>query len=266
MIKSKIRSLINKLGFNLTRYIPTPYDSLLGSDRFKQKVIMLCGHDFTIADSLSFHGNYREIFIDQIYNFSSESSRPTILDCGSNYGTSIVYFKSIYPQSKIIGVEADPDIYHILNENIAIRKYEDVTLINKALSTSKAPVCFYSEGADGGRIFTNQNAKNIHQVNTIDLDDLINEPIDFLKMDIEGAESEVIPSSRKLGSVRNLFIEYHSFTKSTQELDRVLGKLTSEGFRYYIHTQFCSDRPLIEEKLNIGMDLQLNIFAKNTKK
>jgi hypothetical protein len=61
--------------------------------------------------------------------------------------------------------------------------------------------------------------------------------------------------------VSQVFIEYHSFRDSKQTLNLILDKLTSNGFRYYIHTIGCSPRPFTEERDNLGMDLQLNMFA-----
>ena len=81
-------------------------------------------------------------------------------------------------------------------------------------------------------------------------------------MDIEGSEAEVICSSENLNAVNSLFIEYHSFKDSEQTLGAILNKISACGFRYYIHTQFCSSRPLTKEKLHLGMDLQLNIFCR----
>ena len=84
-------------------------------------------------------------------------------------------------------------------------------------------------------------------------------------MDIEGAETDVICTSKKLENVSFLFIEYHSFIDSQQLLNKLLTTLSENHFRYYIHTQFCSPRPLTEEKIELGMDMQLNIFAINKK-
>jgi len=123
---------------------------------------------------------------------------------------------------------------------------------------------FYHEGADGGRIFPlpPSSSKDVFVVKSIQLDELIQEHVDFLKMDIEGAEVDVICSSEKLVDVDQLLIEYHSFKDTEQDLGRLLEKLSSLNFRYYLHTQFCSPRPLTEESLQLGMDLQINIFAK----
>lgn len=74
-------------------------------------------------------------------------------------------------------------------------------------------------------------------------------------------ESDVLTSSKNLGNVKQLFVEYHSFVNMPQKLHELLAKLSSENFRFYIHTQFCSPKPLVESKLQLDMDLQLNIFG-----
>ena len=100
------------------------------------------------------------------------------------------------------------------------------------------------------------------KVDTVQLDELIGDsPVDFLKMDIEGAETDVIADSHSLAKVRQMFIEYHGFQNQPQRLSTLLDCLTQAGFRYYIHSQFCSPRPLIEPQAYLGMDFQLNIFG-----
>ena len=102
-----------------------------------------------------------------------------------------------------------------------------------------------------------------YKVDTVLLDDLINgHEVDFLKMDIEGSESDVICHSNKLKKVNEMFIEYHSFVDCDQRLGDLLSCLTENGFRYYIHTQYCCKKPFMQVESQLGMDLQLNIFAK----
>ena len=139
------------------------------------------GKDFYLPDAISFYFSYKEIFLDNIYKFNPASKNPNILDLGSNIGTSIIYFKTTYPNSKIIGVEADPNIYKILKKNVMSRKYNDIKLINKALSdSSDKSVKFYQEGSDGGRAFPIEG-KSFIEVPTIKLDNLIKGKVDFFE-------------------------------------------------------------------------------------
>ena len=262
MLKDYVALTLQRLGVQVSRSPSSGFEYLLQKQRYRKHTVSLMGMPFEIADGHSFYYSHREIFIDEIYKFKCDSKQPTIIDCGSNYGVSILYFKQLYPGAKIVGVEADPCIYEILNNNIAKTNINSVTLLNKAVSNHIGSIEFFSEGADGGRVHKMDEPKNTSSVDTVALDDLIDGQVDFLKMDIEGSETDVLCASRKLNKVKQLFIEYHSFVDETQNLGDLLSCLAKNNFRYYIHTQFCSKKPLIDDQIQLGMDLQLNIFAK----
>ncbi len=135
--------------------------------------------------------------------------------------------------------------------------------MNKAVSDNHEPLKFYSEGADGGRTAHVLEApKDVVTVDAVTLDDLIDGPVEFLKIDIEGSESAALAACTKLSMVQNLFVEYHSSKGIPQSLGNMLNRLRESGFRYYIRDQFCSRQPLTREESHLGMDLQLNVFAK----
>ncbi|PPD56570.1 MAG: FkbM family methyltransferase [Methylotenera sp.] len=259
-LKTMIQSSLEKFGISVRRVKRRPYQELLkNSTRYVETTIDLLGRPFTIADGQSFYFSYREIFVQEIYQFKTSSDTPRIIDCGSNYGTSIIYFKNIFPKAKITGVEADSHIFTLLSKNT---RHLEVELLNKAVSANHNPVTFFSEGSDGGRAGHSIDGVASVTVEATTLDDLIDGSVDFLKLDIEGSETDAIEACTKLHLVNALFIEYHSFNNSEQLLGNLLLKLKNEGFRYYIHHQFCSPTPLMVETVQLGMDLQLNIFAK----
>ena len=180
---------------------PTPFEHLRKLPRFEVRTVQLLGKPFQIADSISFYASYREIFIDEIYRFKSPNPAPLVIDCGANCGVSVVYFKSLFPDAKIIAIEADPEIFNLLKWNVASHGLTDVTLINRAIAVGSKPVTFHREGADAGRIHKLLGAKAQLTLLVMSLDQLLSEPVDFLKMDIEGAESDVLLSSQRLSAV-----------------------------------------------------------------
>ena len=120
---------------------------------------------------------------------------------------------------------------------------------------------FVSEGADAGRITTSPVSQTI-EIAAVRLKDYLSEPIDFLKMDIEGAETEVLcDRADSLSNVSNLFVEYHSISGQRQTIDRLLATLIGAAFRVHIHSTFTSSNPFSSIDEIFGMDLQLNIFA-----
>lgn len=223
--------------------------------------------DFPVSfvDKSSFLSMYHEIFEREIYAFDSKRACPTIIDCGANIGLASIYFKKKYPDSKIIAFEPDPKIFKILKLNMEAGKFRDIALINKGLSMEGKEESFFSEGSDGGRVVRKgeENRKDIINIETEKLSSYLSEQIDFLKIDIEGSEVEVLKESmKKLENVRCLFVEYHSIISRKQNLDELLHLLTAAGFRYYIEQVGNKLKHPFKEGYNyLEHDLQLNIFA-----
>ena len=89
--------------------------------------------------------------------------------------------------------------------------------------------------------------------------------MDFLKLDIEGAEVDVLADCHpKLQNVDKMMVEYHSHSQERQRLHEMLHILQEAGFRYHIKETFTCLHPFLDRGLCVGMDLQLNVFAYRT--
>jgi FkbM family methyltransferase len=231
--------------------------------RYQKGKISFEGYDFVVPDYLSFLWQYKEIFVDQFYRFQNDDDTPVIYDCGSNAGTSCAFFKKVYPSSSIKAFEADPVITGILKSNIERNELTDIEVINKAVWINDDGVILNLEGADASSIFTAGNGQNVESLRLKDLLDAESK-VDMLKIDIEGAEYEVIIDCKdSLSKVKNIFIEYHSYTNSRQKLSELLQVLEQNNFRYFIKSSSDRSQPLINKhyKSNSSLDLQLNIFG-----
>jgi FkbM family methyltransferase len=176
---------------------------------------------------------------------------------------SVIYFKRLYPKSKIKAFEADPIIKEYLQNNLSKNNINDVEIINSAVWVDFNGVEFFIEGADGGSVYGNGNANKV-RVPSIRLKDFIEKEtrIDMLKIDIEGAEYEIIKDCKdSLSRVQNIFIEYHSWNHNNQRLSEILSILENNGFRYYIENITKRNSPFINRAEQNPMDLQLNIWG-----
>lgn len=214
-----------------------------------------------VPDALSFIWQYKEIFVDESYKFECNSSSPVIVDCGANIGLSALYFNEQYKNAEIHCIEADPEIAKILARNLANNQVK-ANIIAKAAWIDDKGVVFASEGSDSGSIDTNASQGN--RIDSIDMKSFLEsfEKIDFLKMDIEGAENIVIPHCKTaLAKVDKLFLEYHSKYSEEQHLPELLQVLKSSGFHYFIKTENKRKAPFVNLHKERAYDLQLNIYA-----
>lgn len=220
-------------------------------------------YQFRVPDALSFIWQYREIFVDEFYKFYTTSAAPVIYDCGTNIGTSVVYFRQTYPNARIIAFEADEHISDLLQENLRRNQITNVEVMTKAVWTNEDGIWFGSDQADSASIYSQTDRKLVPSVRLRDA--LLRETrIDMLKMDIEGAETAVLSDcADALGHVQHLFVEFHAYLDHPQTLSSVIKVLEASGFRYYINTSQYRHAPLINHRYkgNDSMDLQLNIFA-----
>ena len=236
--------------------------TLFNTPRYTNSSTNLLGSEIELVDAASFLFMYGEIFEQQIYKFKAKHEQPRIIDCGANIGLSIIYFKQLYPNSKIIGFEPDVKVFKVLQKNIQTWGLSQVELVKKAVWDSETTLEFMSEGADAGRITQLETDKERYQVQTVRLRDYLNDKVDFLKLDIEGAETEVMKDCQDLlKNVENLFVEYHSFVNQTQTLATIVDILSKANFRLHIHPPVTSPQPFYYRNVHLGMDMQLNIFA-----
>ena len=267
MVKKVVKKAIDKIYFlNREQKFKNTFNLKKVIDkRFVPFECRLQGKTLYVNDIATLRLGWEELFINEAYKFKTNSPHPLIIDCGANIGLSTIYFKTLYPESKIIAFEADPNIYSFLCKNIESFGYKDITHYNLAVwNKNDSVLSFLSEGGAGGRIEDKSTDQQYIKVKTARLKDYIskNERIDFLKIDIEGAEYNVLlDCAHNLTNVMALFIEYHSMPDTPQILDEILAVIKQAGFRYQVEHLFLSKHPYISQELNHGMDLQLNIFC-----
>jgi len=288
-IKTAIRMQINeryKIGYRMIRNfyhkIKAPGDSskpllkMSGWERMNirylsdqgVKTTVLSGHKIKFMQPHWFLHNYEEIFKQHVYYFESANKKPLIVDCGSNIGLSIIYFKMLFPESNIIGFEPDPAIFEILNDNLASFKYSDIELNNSAIWKENTTLTFKKGYLDGHIIEDQIQDDGFISVKAYRLRDLLEkyDKIDFLKIDIEGAELDVLEDcAGYLSKVSNLFIEFHNKGgKYLKELNILLSILERNGFRYHMKEayNFVSYPFSDESKGHFGeIYNSLNVFA-----
>ncbi len=187
------------------------------------------------------------VFLRKEYAFRANTKTPFILDCGAHIGLGVLWFKKHYPQSNIVAFEPNPRTFKLLGLNIKQNKLKNVKVVNAALSNNETGAIFYV-GKDtqpketwGDTLFKSwfkeQDGFKKIEVRTIKLSNYINKPVDFLKMDIEGAETKVFEEiGNKLSLIKEIVFEFHKIPGNKKQSNpRIIYELLrNNDFAYKI--------------------------------
>ena len=176
-----------------------------------------------------YRGLRREVFDNNTYYFETENPNPVIIDAGAHIGLSTLYFKKLYPGAIVMAIEPNPRSLQLLKMNVEINRLENVQIVPVALVggqsdaeekveyfQDKSEDKWYSTGGLLDKAWNRTQESEAIMVKAKRLDELVDWPVDLLKMDIEGVEQEVLMSSpRTLKLVKRLIVEYHPVERNT---------------------------------------------------
>ncbi len=138
-----------------------------------------------------------------------------ILDIGAGIGTETLFFSEKAGNAgKIYNIEASPDSYKKLNKLCEKNNFKNTHNFNLAISNFNGSI-WIEENENFEINQTNNKQKGI-EISCISLDEFIKQnniiSINFLKVNIEGAELEMIEGmSNAVHIIKNLAISCHDF-------------------------------------------------------
>jgi FkbM family methyltransferase len=200
---------------------------------------------------------FEEIFVFEVYRFSTQNPRSVVVDCGSNIGLSILYIKTICSTAKVIAFEPDHETFALLRENILTNNLNDVTCHNLALSNFVGEAVLFKpniSGSPGMSLIPTEHA-NRDTVYVACLSHFINEQIDFLKIDVEGSEIQILNDlieTDKIRLIRQMVIEFHpaKFSDDIQELLHILEPNHFTRLARHTATDKASDKIYYFKRMN----------------
>ena len=201
-----------------------------------------------------------EIFFLREYDLRLGFEPRTIIDGGANIGLSALYFKSRFPESRIICVEPDAENFRMLQKNTA--HLHNITTINKALWHSPAALSIsdkYGMGQWG--MVTEEKVANLPgnpTVETITINEIMRqhqlEYIDILKLDIETAEKELFRKNYEdwLSRTRVVVIELHDWVE--KGCSKPFFEAVNRTFSHYSYTTLHENTIIYNEDLINAQD------------
>lgn len=165
----------------------------------------------------------------------------TILDLGSNVGYTMVHYKHLYPKARVIGVEMDKDNFEVLKMNMA--QFKNWESIHGAVWTLNSTIDYSGKDEETlaiHHIDPINNALDLPRrtVNSYTIQSILDkynvDQVDFMKMDIEGAEIAIFNEDLSwIERVRNLHLEVHNPEKNPNKIDYtpiIIEKVRQAGF------------------------------------
>lgn len=231
----------------------------------KNSLIKILGYKIKFFNYEELRLLFREVFVQQTYHFKTKNDKPFIIDCGANTGISILFFKKIYPKSRILAFEPNKETFDVLEDNIKHNNLDDVTLVNAAVYNKEGSLTFYVDSKDAmTSVYNTVDKKWLKDtgnqvkeilVPCVKLSNFIDQEVDFFKIDVEGAEYEVFPEvEEKLEMIKRIGIEYHcSDNDDGNGPDKLLNILTRKGFKYVITGFINPPYSVIENKAYGGI-------------
>ncbi|MFL6478493.1 MAG: FkbM family methyltransferase [Nitrososphaera sp.] len=144
-----------------------------------------------------------------------------VIDIGAHIGRyTITSSKRVGNTGKVVAIEADPDNFRILKRNIALNNLTNVLPLNYAVFSTRTRMKLYEQSASAKynslMLARAAKSRNYVEVNADTLDSILMQnginQVNWIKIDVEGAELEVLKGSAKTLSGENifLFVEIHN--------------------------------------------------------
>ena len=163
-----------------------------------------------------------------------------VVDIGAHIGRyTITSSKQVGNTGKVVAIEADPENFQLLKRNIALNKLTNVMPLNYAVFSERTKIKLYEQSASAkyNSIMLTRAAKtkNYVEVNADTLDSILNlngvNRVNWIKIDVEGAEFEVLKGSTKTLSGENtyLLIEIHNI-EDPSHYDNIVNFLKDDNY------------------------------------
>jgi FkbM family methyltransferase len=183
------------------------------------------------------HYTFKEVFEEEVYSALCRncSNVKTIVDLGANIGLASLYLLNNNPEARLFAVEPDPSNFKLLMQNLDASRFRDRShAIQAAVWSDSGPLEIHQPESAGhvnqyrvkpcedkGQMSGPVSGMTIQQIMEVSGFDTI----DILKVDIEGAEIELLKGNVDwIKRVRWMAIEFHEDSRSLSNFDAIIAQ------------------------------------------
>lgn len=162
-----------------------------------------------------------------------------VVDAGAHAGFFTTYAaEKVGPTGHVFAFEPEPDNFHLLCENV--KDFDNVTVYNKALWFEKDTLLLnLSHSSAEHSLVNKQPGAPAVSVQAVRMDSVV-ERIDFVKIDVEGVELQVLQGATALFHEKSPLVTMEIGEKERKDVHKFLEDL---GYTVYIHEYFLSGVP-----------------------
>ena len=163
----------------------------------------------------------------------------TVLDCGAHHGLmSVAFAKAAGPRGRMLAWEAWPAAALVAEWNLVINGCDNASVRACALGGSPGKVSFQVIEETALTSAANADLPQV-EIETVTLDDELsdNARVDFIKIDVEGCELEVLRGARRIVAQRPILdLELHNslFADRDRTMGEILQILAPLNYRYWL--------------------------------
>jgi len=174
-----------------------------------------------------------------------------VVDIGANLGRyTVIAEKKVRNEGSVISIEANPAIFNLLTKNIQLNELSNVIPLNYAVFSEKTKIKFFVNndlrnnqyGTINSDIdnFANKGLERHVYVDANTVDSILSEnsikvqDVQWIKIDVEGAEFDVIKGSKELISNAKdlrIIVEIHNLSNGTTYHKEIRDFLESFGYK-----------------------------------
>ena len=171
-----------------------------------------------------------------------------VVDIGAHMGRyTIISSKRVGANGKVVAIEADPENFEMLTSNIKLNQLTNVIPLNYAVYSKETKLKLYLPSGESG--FTKYNTIMPNWINTqekfvevnantldylLQLNKIRQEEVNWIKIDVEGAEFEVLKGATNVLSKSKdiaLLIEIHNLKDGTNLYRPIIEFLNLYNFK-----------------------------------
>lgn len=169
----------------------------------------------------------------------------TVVDIGGNIGTFAILASRAAHHGRVFTFEPNSENYSLLQQNIALNRAGNITAINAAVARTNGELKLYCSKQGGFHsLARNQRHVSEETVRAVSLQSIFDEfkieHCNFLKVDCEGAEYEILGSASRelLSRIDMIALEYHDDGVAGQvRADQLVEHLQANSFSIDTYTK-----------------------------